>query len=119
MARSIERRFELGKGVSNRQLENFIETFTCGGKLKGTIYKEVTINPGSLADGAGSTSAVTVRGAALGDMVLVSTSVDLIDVTVTSYVQAADLVEIRFQNESAGVRDIASGTFRILVLDFT
>ncbi len=119
MPRSIERRFELGKGTSGRQLENLIDTLTCGGKLKGTIYKEVTIDVASLADGAGSTSAVTVRGAALGDLVLVSASVDLLDVTVTAYVQAANLVEIRFQNEAAATRDIASATYRILVLDMT
>lgn len=76
-----------------------------------------TWNPGSLADGAGETSAgITVTGAALGDAVVVYPPYDLQDVTCTGYVQAADTVEIRLQNESTGVRDLASGTWQVGVV---
>lgn len=75
-----------------------------------------TVDPASLADAAGATAAVTVTGAALGDFVLVAAPYDLQDVTVTAYVQAANTVEIRIQNESAGGRNLASGTWRIAVL---
>jgi hypothetical protein len=76
-----------------------------------------TFNPGSLADGAGETSSgITVTGAALGDFVLVSAPYDLQDITVTGYVQAADTVEIRVQNESTGTVDLASGTWKIKVI---
>ncbi len=84
--------------------------------LYSVLHKEITINPGNLADGAGETQSVTVAGANLGDFVLVSASYDLQDVTVTGYVQAQDVVEIRIQNESGGARDLASGTWRIVVL---
>lgn len=84
--------------------------------LDTVLYKEATINPGNLADGAGETVQVTVKKAALGDFVIVSAPYDLQDVTVTAYVQAADVVEIRIQNESTGARDLASGTWRILVI---
>ena len=79
-------------------------------------YTEVTINPGSLVDGAGETQSVTIEGVNLGDFVLVSASYDLQDITVTGYVQAQDTVEIRIQNESGGTKDLASGTWRIIVI---
>lgn len=75
------------------------------------------LNVASLADGAGATSAITVPGAALGDFVLVSLGIDLVDMTVTGYVQAANTVEVRVQNESgAGPVDLDSATLRIAVL---
>lgn len=85
------------------------------------VFSEVithtsTLNVASLADGAGSTEVVAVPGAALGDFVLVSFATDVLDVTITGYVQAAGVVELRVQNESAGTRDLASTTIRIVVL---
>ena len=41
---------------------------------------------------------------------------DLQDIVVTGYVQAADTVEIRVQNESGSTVDLASGTWKLLVL---
>lgn len=75
-----------------------------------------TWDPGSLADGAGETKVIGVTGAALGDFVMVSAPYDLQDMTVTAYVQAADTVEIRLQNESGGVIDLASGTWNVRVI---
>ena len=80
------------------------------------IYTEVMIDPGSLADGAGETQSVTIEGVNLGDFVLVSASYDLQDIIITGYVQAQDTVEIRIQNESGGVIDLASGTWRVIVI---
>jgi len=71
-----------------------------------------TVDPASLADGAGATTAVTVTGAALGDFVLVAAPYDLVDMTVSAYVQAANAVEIRVQNESGS----GAGTWNICVL---
>jgi hypothetical protein len=79
------------------------------------IKTTATINPASLADGAGATQVVSVPGAKLGDVVLVSAPYDLQDITVTAYVQAADLVEVRVQNEGGATVDLASGTWNILV----
>jgi len=81
------------------------------------FYKQATINPASLVDGAGETIQVTdVVGATLGDFVLVSAPYDLQDITVTAYVQANDVVEIRLQNESTATVDLASGIWRIIVI---
>lgn len=75
-----------------------------------------TYDPASLLDGAGATTTVTVTGAALGDFVTaVSFNNDLQGITLTAYVSAADTVAVRFQNESGGTIDLASGTIRVRV----
>ena len=75
-----------------------------------------TLNAGSLVDGAGETDDVTVPGVALGDMVLCSSlAVDLVGLTVTGYVSAANTIKFRVQNESGSTVDLASATLRIVV----
>lgn len=74
-----------------------------------------TYDPGSLADGAGVTTTVTVTGAALGDYAEASFSLDLQGITLTAWVSAADTVSVRFQNETTGTLDLASGTLRARV----
>lgn len=87
-----------------------------------TFFKSIytatsTINPASLADGAGESFDVTVTGAALGDYVLVAPGVDTVDMLVTATVTAADTVTIRLQNETgSGPTDIASSTWSVMVL---
>lgn len=75
-----------------------------------------TWNPGNLVDGAGETSAaVTVTGAAFGDMVLVAAPYDLQGITCTGYVSAADTAQVRLQNETGGAIDLANGTWHVWV----
>jgi len=81
------------------------------------LVGNIVWNPGSLVDGAGETSAsITVTGAALGDFVMIAAPYDAQDLTITGYVQAANTVEIRIQNESGGTIDLASGTWKVKVL---
>lgn len=83
---------------------------------KALLTGSKTFDAGSLVDAAGSTTTVTVTGAALGDFVEgVSLSVDLQGITVTGWVSAADTVSVRFQNESGGTLDLASATLRVRV----
>jgi hypothetical protein len=85
--------------------------------LAGVISGSATWNPGNLVDGAGETSSsITATGAALGDFVLVSAPYDLQGVTCNGYVDAADSVKVRLQNETGGAVDLASGTWRVRVL---
>lgn len=73
-----------------------------------------TYDPPSLADGAGATTTITVTGAVLGDFVMgASFDKDLQGILLTAWVSAADTVSIRFQNESGGTLDLASGTLRV------
>ncbi len=83
------------------------------GMLRGTA----TIDPANLADGAGATFAsITVTGAVVGDAVIVYPPYDMEDTLYVGYVQAANTVEIRHQNESTGARDLASGTWEVAVI---
>jgi hypothetical protein len=85
--------------------------------LTGTeLEGSVVYDPPNLVDGAGTTTTVTVTGAALGDYVIPSFSNDVQNITVTGYVSAANTVSVRFQNESAGSVDLASGTLRARVI---
>lgn len=71
-----------------------------------------TYDPANLVDGAGVTTTVTVTGAALGDVAQASFSLDLQGITLTAWVSAANTVSVRFQNETGGAIDLASGTLR-------
>ena len=83
------------------------------------FFGSATYDPASLIDGAGATTTVTVTGAVLGDFVTaVSFSLDLQGITLTAYVSAANTVSVRFQNESGGTIDLASGTLRVRVSSF-
>ena len=76
-----------------------------------------TLNAGSLTDGTGETDDVTVAGVALGDMVIgASLGVDLVGLTVTGYVSAANTVKFRIQNESGSTVDLASATMKIVIV---
>lgn len=76
----------------------------------------LTWNPGNLVDGAGETSSsITVSGAELGDIVWISAPYDLQGITATGYVDAADSVKIRLQNETGGAIDLASGDWKVRV----
>jgi hypothetical protein len=75
-----------------------------------------TVDVASLADGAGASQTFTVTGVVLGDMVLGrSLDVSTAGISVTADVTAADTVTLRFQNESAGVVDLASANVYIVV----
>lgn len=81
------------------------------------VYYQLTIDPGSLVDGAGQTMQITgISGVTLGDFVLVSAPYDLQDITVTAYVQATGVIEIRIQNESGATVDLASGIWKIIII---
>jgi hypothetical protein len=87
------------------------------GLFSDTWAVRATLDAGSLVDGAGETDDVTVSGVALGDMVIgASLSVDLVGLTVTGYVSAANTVKFRIQNESGSTADLASATLRIVVV---
>lgn len=83
-----------------------------GPNLKGTA----TYDPASIADGTGVTTTVTVTDAVLGDFVVVSFDKDLQGIILSGYVSAAGVVSCRFQNETGGALDLASGTLSAMVL---
>lgn len=86
------------------------------GIFSDTWVVKATLDAGSLVDGAGETDDITIPGVALGDMVIgASLGVDLVGLTVTGYVSAANTVKFRIQNESGSTADLASATLRVVV----
>lgn len=81
----------------------------------GLLMGAATYNPASLVNAAGATTTIAVKGAALGDIALVSNSIDLQGITTTAYVSATNVVSVRFQNETGGTIDLASATLRCRV----
>ena len=91
----------------NKQLQGaFVESW----------FATLTVDPASIAAGAEDTATFTIPGVALGDMVLgASLGVDLVGLTVTGYVSAANTVKFRIQNESTATVDLASSTLKIVI----
>jgi riboflavin synthase alpha subunit len=86
------------------------------GIFSDTWVVRATLDAGSLVNGAGETDDVTVAGVALGDMVIgASLGVDLVGLTVTGYVSAANTVKFRIQNESEATVNLDSATLRIVI----
>ena len=73
-------------------------------------------NPGSIADGDEEALEITVTGAELGDFVLSSLSVDMLDCVLRGAVTAADTVTLVIANNTGGAIDIATGTAYCLVV---
>lgn len=90
------------------------------GRLIPAFEGSATWDVASLVDAAGATSsAITVTGAALGDYVVPSMGVDTQGITFTAWVESANTVKVRAQNETSGTIDLASTTVRVLVFDLT
>jgi riboflavin synthase alpha subunit len=87
------------------------------GLFSDTWSVTATLDAGSLVNGAGETDDVTVAGVALGDMVIgASLGVDLVGLTVTGYVSAANTVKFRIQNESEATVNLDSAKLRIVIV---
>ena len=87
------------------------------GVFSDTWSVSATLNASSLADGVGETNTIAVAGVKLGDIVMnISLGVDVSGISITPYVSAADVVSIRFQNESGGALDLASTTVKCVVV---
>jgi hypothetical protein len=68
-----------------------------------------SVDVASLNDGVGTTlGGYTVTGAAIGDFVDVSMGVDTQGILLFAWVDSANSVKVRLQNETGGTIDLAS-----------
>jgi hypothetical protein len=72
-------------------------------------------DPASIVDADGFTTTISVPVAALGDFVDASFSNDLQGIVLSAWVSASGVVSVRFQNETGGTVDLASGTLRVRI----
>lgn len=96
-------------GLSNAEL---IAMLTALRGLDGSV----TWDAGSIADGDEEVKEVTVTGAALGDFVLCSLSLDVADLVIAGAVTAANTVTVSLANNTGGAIDLASATLYVRVL---
>jgi hypothetical protein len=73
-------------------------------------------NPADILDGDMVAVDIAVTGAALGDKVLASFSLDLTDLQLTADVTAADVVTAVLSNSTGGAVNLAEGTLSVLVV---
>lgn len=88
-----------------------IHSFAVGGAAVEAVW-----DPGAVAAGGKVSTTVTVPGAALGDFVLKSFSLDVQELTFTADVISANTVEVVLANLTGAAVDLASGTLRVAVL---
>ena len=80
------------------------------------VYK-ATLNPASLINAAGETIQLTgCTGVVLGKTAIVGlvNPIDLRDITVSAYVQANGVIELRFQNEGEATVDLGSAVWYVM-----
>ena len=103
--------------ISGQNLIDAINATQPGAIPRSPLTATATYNPPSLTSGTMDTiQTVTVTGAALGDRVGVSFSLDLQGVTLRAWVSAANTVSYVFHNQTAGTLDLASGTVKVWVI---
>jgi hypothetical protein len=107
--------FSLGDNATNSTTP-FTQSTSTLGYSGACLQGSATYDPPNLADGAGASTDVTVTGANMGDFAIASFSLDTQGITVTAWVRIANTVTVRFQNESGGALDLASGTLRVRVI---
>lgn len=80
------------------------------------LHATVAYNPASIAAGAlGAIQTAAVAGAALGNPVVASFSLDTQGILVFAWVSAADTVKFAFFNPTAGALDLAAGNVSLRV----
>jgi len=78
----------------------------------------VSFTPGTIANGARSSTTATVTGAKLGWIAMASFSLDLAGTTISAAVTATDTVTITITNNTGGSVALGAGVARVLVIPF-
>lgn len=101
-----------GTGVAFGNMPNgiFGGLFTLNGVVQ--MRGSATYDPPSLANGAGVTTTITVPGAALGQRADATFSLALQGIRMFSWISAANTESVRFENNTGGTIDLASGTIK-------
>ena len=84
--------------------------------LNQMLVASTTWDMASIADGDEEAKDVTVTGAALGDYVLASLSVDVKDLVLTAQVTAASTVTCSLANNTGGAVDLDTATVYVMVI---
>jgi hypothetical protein len=90
-----------------------------GAPITAHLSNTITWDPPNLTSGTQTTTTVTVTGAALGDIAMVSYSLSQQNLVLSAFVSAADTVTVVLRNDTGGDVHLASGTLRASVWSYT
>ena len=111
---------DVGTGTVSKRNPNggTITGTQIGAHTLGEGQKSVTTtwDPASIANGATEDKDMTYAGAALGDFVLVSFSLDVSGLELSAQVTATNTVTATLANHTGAAVNLASGTLKALVL---
>jgi len=106
----------IGDGLKDSRRYYLDEYFNQLPALNAYLQGSETKDWGSLADGNELTEDVTVTGAAMtGDFAVATMSIDVVDLTITASVTAANTVTVVLGNFTGGTLDLGSGTLYVKV----
>lgn len=103
--------------VTDDKVFNNTMALTANGVVVSRGVYKATLDPTSLVDAAGETIPLTgCTGVVLGRTAVIGlvNPIDLQDITVTAYVQANGVIELRFQNEGAATVNLGSAVWYVL-----
>lgn len=80
------------------------------------LSSSITWDPPNIANGASTTTTVTVAGAVLGNYAQTSFSLDLQGLTLTAYVSSANTITAVLSNATGGAINLASGLLKVRVI---
>lgn len=85
------------------------------------LYGSATIDFGSIGAGGSTDGTVYVAGASIGDIVTLGLPIAQMGASriFTGYVTSQDNVTIRFENQTAGVVDLGSAVYNVVVIKNT
>lgn len=78
-----------------------------------------TVDPAAFVDNESQVGDITVTGAAVGDLVLITAGVDLAEGVLTAYVRAANTVEWCIAHVGGDTTNLASSTWKGAVLKWS
>lgn len=105
-----------GEGVVRLNGGVVLGTSASAEKLKGAVVGTATWDPALIADGAMTSTTVTVTGAVLGDVAMASFTLAVpAGALLMASVTATDTVTVTLFNKTGGNLDLGSGTLRAVV----
>jgi len=96
------------------QLTNMRRQFQ--GVFDTVIEFEAVYDPPSIASNGNTSDDITIQGAKLGDIVLMSLVIDIQNLMIGGYVSATNVVTINAHNPTAGAINLGSTDIHIIIL---
>jgi hypothetical protein len=113
----INNRSSQGDSQLQAVLDSLLADITAIRTVLGSVLSgSATWDAAAILDGDMESKDITVTGAAIGDFVMASMGVDVVDLGVSAQVTATDTVTVTLLNNTGGTVNLASTTARVRVV---